>query len=105
MTCVRRSIYAGGTGRVCISSAPGTVGVQFYLEGNLIWYNWRIDLQRYENGRWTTIDTRYGYVSPDSPSHRSFTNIAHKNARTRAKIGIMNPDTIVQTIYSAEIIH
>lgn len=105
MTCVRRSIRQGGTGRICIESAPGTVGVQFYLEGKLIWYNWRMNLQRYTNGKWTTIDTRYGYVSPDSPSHRSFTNIAHKNARTRAQIGIMNPDTIVTTIYSAEIKH
>lgn len=103
MSCKSTSIFAGGTGRVCISSAPGTIGIDFYLEGSLIWYNWKMSLQRYTNGRWSTIGTRYGYVSPDSPSHRSFTNVAAKNAQLRVKIDLMNPSEVFTSIYSPQI--
>ena len=39
-------------------------------------YYWTMYLQRCTESRCETIGTRTGYVSPDSPSHRTFTNVA-----------------------------
>lgn len=38
-------------------------------------YPWDMYLQKEENGRWVTIDSRSGYVSNTSPSSRTFTGV------------------------------
>lgn len=37
---------------------------------------WRMRLQRREGERWNTVGSRTGYLSPSSPSFRTFTNVA-----------------------------
>jgi len=49
-------------------------------------WDWTMELQRYEGGTWKTIGTRTGYVAYQDDSHRTFTNIAKKNAPMRVKI-------------------
>lgn len=47
---------------------------------------WRMQLQRYENGRWVTIGTRTGYISLSSPSSRTFTNVRTNNGKDKLKL-------------------
>src|SRR5699024_2153660 len=41
---------------------------------------WTMMLQRRGANGWNTIGTRTGYVSEDSPSHRTFTNVKKQGA-------------------------
>lgn len=54
---------------------------------------WDMYLQRYHSysNAWQTIGTRTGYVSFDSPSNRTFTNILKKNAQLRVYVRFRVP--------------
>lgn len=57
--------------------------------------DWTMRLQRLVwnhdgSKRWKTIGTRTGYVSSQSPSHRTFTNVKKMNAQLRLQVTFHN---------------
>lgn len=65
---------------------------------NGTYFEWTLSLQRRENGVWTTIGTRTGFTSIDSPSYREFTNVANRGVFRLKLIG--NHGGIKFTAYS-----
>ncbi|MFJ7681215.1 hypothetical protein [Peribacillus butanolivorans] len=66
-------------------------------------YYWSMSLQRYENGAWGTIGSRTGFVSTDSPSERTFTNVGKKDKSMRVKVNYYYDSgrtDFVKTVYS-----
>ena len=47
---------------------------------------WTMSLQRKVNAVWRTVDSRTGYVTPTSPSHRTFTNIGQPGSKMRINV-------------------
>lgn len=85
--------------RLCVTPDGSQVGVDLtshslldhgsYSENANFRVDWVMELQRYVNGSWgPTIDTRSGYVRDNSPSHRTFSNIANRDAALRVKLKI-----------------
>lgn len=76
--CVRES----GSSDVKVSFVEDT-----RMPGGIYWrWRWDMYLERYVNGSWTRIGSRSGWVNPESPSHRTFTNVARRNARMRVVV-------------------
>lgn len=81
-------ISINGRGREIDASfivhVPSTGTAPFYDHA----FGWKMELQREVNGKWVVIGNREGYSSPSSPSHRTFTGIGAKNAKTRVRVTI-----------------
>lgn len=72
---------------------------------NWLRFDWTMELQRYYSHPgegWQTIGTRSGYVTLDSPSPRTFTNIRAMNRRLRVVVRARDAGGHVGTFYSEE---
>ncbi|WP_139017903.1 hypothetical protein [Bacillus andreraoultii] len=45
-----------------------------------------MELQRNSGGTWNTVGTRTGYLTMDSPSYRTFTNVRVTGEQMRVKV-------------------
>ncbi|CAK6479685.1 hypothetical protein BFRIG_05412 [Peribacillus frigoritolerans] len=83
------------------SDVVGTITLSGYQSISKTY--WKMDLQRSVNGSYTTIGTRTGYIDFGSPSSRTFTGVAEKNAKTRIKVTFYTSSsysTVSGTVYS-----
>ncbi|MCO0600447.1 hypothetical protein NGI46_24180 [Peribacillus butanolivorans] len=74
---------------ICVSESGSNVNVSMKIFNNSTtsypYYEWTMYLQRYTNGAWSNVGSRTGYISGDSSSNRTFTNVADKNTKMRVK--------------------
>jgi len=50
----------------------GSCTVEMDMHSQYYYYDWAAAIQKYENGEWRSKAYASGYVSPSSPSHRTF---------------------------------
>lgn len=89
---------------LCISNSGSNVDVNLTLRNGVypvgicdhtVGYcrmRWTMYLQRNNGGTWTTIGTRTGYVARNSPSPRTFTNVARPGRQIRAYVRFNDAD-------------
>lgn len=72
--------------RLCVTPSGSQAMVDLTVTNNT--FNWKMQLQRYRasDKTWYTVGERTGWVSPSSPSNRTFTNIAKKNTALRVRV-------------------
>ena len=84
----------------CVSDDASNVTVKVrQTDSPSTTFNWKMELQRYTSGSWTTIGTRTGYVSSSSPSDRTFTNVLRNGSSMRVKTTFYGYSTKV--VYSS----
>lgn len=60
------------------------------IVGGSLSVDWTAWLQKYENGKWVNVASRTGYLSDDSPSSRTFTNVGGAGKTMRLYVGFEN---------------
>lgn len=89
MPCSQHTIPNVSLGDVnlnlCFTERGSDVDVSMEVFNSVVsfepYYDWVMELQRKDSsGKWQTIGSRSGYITESSPSHRTFTNIAHNSS-------------------------
>jgi hypothetical protein len=74
---------------ICVSTDYLNVKVSMETQATIgaigWWYDWKMELQRYDGG-WKTVGSRTGWLSADSPSNRTFTNVLVSGKKMRVKV-------------------
>lgn len=60
------------------------------IVGGSLSVNWTAWLQKYESGKWVNVASRTGYLSDDSPSSRTFTDVGGAGKTMRLYVGFEN---------------
>lgn len=82
---------------ICVSESGSNVNASMKVFSKVTsftpYYEWTMYLQRYTNGAWSTVGSRTGFITGESPSNRTFTDVGVKNTKMRVKVVFDGSDT------------
>ena len=91
MACTTKTLTHSTMGKcpasLCVSQTTSDVNVSLTVTDSVMSFDakfsWEMELQRYDGSKWNVVGHRTGSVSQDSPSHRTFSDVAKKNAQMK----------------------